>query len=49
MLPGRFSKNPALLKRRVGNGCVYVRPIQRDLNLSDDDGEESDQVCIIRP
>jgi hypothetical protein len=38
----RVSNTPKLLKRRVGNGRVYVRPVQRDLEL--DAEEDSDDV-----
>ena len=27
-----MASNPRLLKQRVGNGRVYIRPIQRDLS-----------------
>ena len=29
----RISSSPKMLKRQVGNGKVYIRPIQRDLTL----------------
>lgn len=44
----RVSSSPKLVKKRVGNGKVYVRPIQRELSLdaiSDDDEEEGVSVC----
>lgn len=37
----RVAGVPKLLKRRVGNGRVYIRPLQRDLSL---DLEEDDDV-----
>ena len=33
VLGPKVSNCPRLLKRRVGNGRVYVRPIQRELSL----------------
>lgn len=41
----RVSRSPKLLKRRVGNGKVYIRPIQRDLSLEEVAFEEVDGVC----
>lgn len=40
----RIANNPKLLKRQVGNGKVYVRPIQRDLDLDETYSEEVDGV-----
>lgn len=40
LLSPRLSFNPRWLKRRVGNGKVYIRPIQRDLCLEEEAGEE---------
>ena len=37
----RLSSSPRLLKRRVGNGRVYIRPIQRDLSLEEEEASES--------
>ena len=38
----RIASTPKLLKRRIGNGKVYVRPVQRDLSLDfvDEDNED---------
>lgn len=36
----RISNTPKLLKRRVGNGKVYLRPLQRDLGLEEEDCDE---------
>lgn len=33
LIPPHISRVPRLLKQRVGNGRVYIRPIQRDLCL----------------
>lgn len=41
----KMSSSPRLLKRRVGNGRVYIRPIQRDLSL-EEEGEEEKVVSI---
>ena len=38
----RVSASPKLLKRRVGNGRVYVRPVQRDLSMDADDVEDEE-------
>ena len=35
----KIANSPRLLKRRVGNGRVYVRPIQRNLSLEEEKGE----------
>ena len=35
----KIANNPRLLKRRVGNGRVYIRPIQRSLSLEEESGE----------
>lgn len=43
----RVSSYPKLLKRRIGNGKVYIRPVQRDLSLeADEDCEEVKGVSI---
>ncbi len=42
----KLANNPRLLKRRVGNGRVYVRPIQRDLSLEEDESGEVEVVCV---
>lgn len=42
----RISRSPSLLKRQVGNGKVYIRPIQRDLSLQGVDVEEVEGVSI---
>jgi hypothetical protein len=45
VIPTRVAMNPHLLKRRVGNGRIYIRPIQRNLDLSaDGDDAELDTV-----
>jgi hypothetical protein len=36
----RIAGSSSLLKRRVGNGKVYVRPIQRDLSLDPERDDE---------
>ena len=35
----KVANSPKLLKRRVGNGRVYVRPIQRNLSLEEEEGD----------
>ncbi|ORU94875.1 MAG: hypothetical protein A6F71_09865 [Cycloclasticus sp. symbiont of Poecilosclerida sp. M] len=40
VLSARVSSSPQLLKDRIGKGRVYIRPIQRDLSLEE---EEEDQ------
>ena len=47
MISPRISCNPMQLKRTVGNGRVYIRPIQRDLSLAgtEEEEEEFDMVC----
>lgn len=42
----RVSSTPKLLKRRVGNGKVYIRPLQRNLSLEALD-EEDDEVKVV--
>lgn len=46
----RISNCPKLLKRRVGNGKVYIRPIQRDLSLEEvvvpEEVEGVSAVCV---
>jgi len=42
----RVASTPKLLKRRVGNGRVYVRPLQRDLSLEAEDGADVQWVSI---
>lgn len=45
LISSRISNTPRLLKRRVGNGRVYIRPIQRDLSLEPEScGEEVEEV-----
>ena len=36
----KIANNPRLLRRRVGNGKVYLRPIQRNLSLEEEAAEE---------
>ena len=36
----RVASTPKILKRRVGNGRVYIRPLQRDLSLEIDEDED---------
>lgn len=36
----KISNSPRLLRRRVGNGKVYLRPIQRNLSLEEERVEE---------
>ena len=40
----RISNSPRLLKRQVGNGKVYMRPIQRDLSLEEVTSDEVEGV-----
>ena len=40
LISPRISNNPRLLKRRVANGKVYIRPIQRDLSLEPEEEDE---------
>jgi hypothetical protein len=48
VLSPRISCNPMRLKRAVGNGRVYVRPIQRDLSLAEtEEEEELAMVCTV--
>ena len=45
ILNPRISNSPRLLKRRVCNGRVYIRPIQWDLSLDVEDGGVQ-MVCV---
>ena len=49
VLAPRIASSPKLLKRSVGNGRVYLRPIQRDLELSVEgmEGEEDFGKVVI--
>lgn len=38
----KIAGSPRLLKRRVANGRVYIRPIQRSLSLEEEKGPEVD-------
>ncbi len=40
--PTSVSSSPRLLKRRVGNGRIYIRPIQRDLSLEEEEACEEE-------
>jgi hypothetical protein len=40
----KAANNARLLKRQVGNGKVYIRPIQRDLGLEAEDSCEAEGV-----
>ena len=44
----KISNSPRLLKRRVGNGKVYIRPLQRNLSLEEEEGavEVVSKVCV---
>ena len=44
LISPRIASNPQLLKRKVGNGRVYIRPIQRDLSLSEDEDDNFEMV-----
>lgn len=39
----RISSSPKLLKRRVGNGKIFIRPIQRDLSLDEVIPDDEDE------
>lgn len=45
----RIASSPRSLKRHVGNGKVYVRPIQRDLSLEEEEDMEVEGVsrCML--
>ena len=44
----RIASTPKLLKRRVGSGKVYLRPLQRDLSLDiEEDGDDVKGVSIL--
>lgn len=43
----RAASNVRLLKRRVGNGKVYIRPIQRDLDLDEESCEVAEGVSNV--
>ena len=45
LISPRIASNARLLKRRIGNGRVYIRPIQRSLGL---EAVESDDVEGVR-
>lgn len=38
---------PRLLKRKIGTGKVYIRPIQRDLSLEEVVESEGEEVCCV--
>lgn len=40
IFPERVTKDPRLLKCQVGNGKIYIRPIQRNLALDAEEEEE---------
>lgn len=42
----RVASTPRLLKHRVGNAHVYVRPIQRDLNMEEATQSEEVSKCV---
>ena len=42
VIPQKIAASPRLLKQRVANGKVYVRPIQRDLSLEPEIETEED-------
>ena len=45
----RISSSPKLLKRRIGNGKVYIRPIQWDLSVEIEDRENTKGVWHLSP
>ena len=42
----RVAGTPKLLKRRVGNGRVYIRPLQRELSLDPEELDEDMEVSV---
>ena len=46
VIPMRIATNPHLLKRRVGNGRIYIRPIQRDLDLTSCETASDDELFM---
>ena len=49
LIPFETASVPRLLKQRVGNGRLYIRPIQKDLPMDPAPLElEEDKVLIIR-
>ena len=38
-------KSPHILKQRVGTSRTYVRPLQRDLDLTPENESDEDSVC----
>lgn len=45
VLPSRIAGNPRLLKCQMGQGKIYIRPLQRDLSL--DLEEEEDGITVM--
>ena len=45
-ITSKVASTPKLLKRRVGNGRVYIRPLQRDLSLEVDEEDDVDGVSV---
>lgn len=44
LISSRVWGTPKLLKKRVGNGKIFIRPIQRDLSLDVIDDDEEEEV-----
>ena len=47
LISSKVSQSPRLMKSIIGNGRIFVRPIQRDLSLPPDDDCPSPEVGIL--